>query len=259
MGKDKVECANEVTYIANAGVLLKLHDKKILIDAFSKKVGPLFMCTSTAIREDMIQGVPPFDGIDLLLITHEHEDHFDEESVGRFIQRNHQTVVISNSMVIPRIKNYVQNDMYSRLIELNTKLHHSESICVNGIAIEAISLIHDGKEYEDIRNLAYLIRHGKTILHLGDAAPVKENYISLKFKQQGIDLLIANFPYINRYWGRKIIMDKIKPKKLAIVHLPEQEKDIYGWINATKKSYERIAMEFIPTELLQDAGMTTPI
>jgi L-ascorbate metabolism protein UlaG (beta-lactamase superfamily) len=255
VGKDTLECENEVTYIANAGVLLKLNDKKILIDAFSKKVGT-FMCTSTAIREDMIHGGPPFEGIDLMLITHEHEDHFDEENVGRFMQSHPQTVVVSNSKVISRIKYCVQNQMYSRLIELNPKLHQSESILVNDISIEAIFLSHDGKEYGDVQNLAYLIRHGKTILHLGDAAPVKEAYNSLKFKHVGIDLLIANFPYINRYVGRKIIMDEIKPKKLAIVHLPEEEMDIYGWINASKKSYERIAIEFIPTEFLQETGKT---
>jgi len=244
---------NTVTYISNAGVLLKLNDKKILIDGFCKSIyNPIYKDIPSDICDQITLGVPPFDNIDLMLITHEHPDHFYAESIGEFLKYNLNVFVISTCEVISKIKSLVDYNVYTRLIDLNPALHQREKIKVNGISIQAISMIHDGKEYADVSNLAYLIDYGKTILHLGDAAPSKANFESLNLKKYQIDLLIANFPYVLLSLARRIVQNYINPQKIAIVHLPYQELDKYGWIKATKRSYQRVENEFIKTEFLEN-------
>lgn len=244
---------NTVTYISNAGVLLKLNDKKILIDGFCKSVDPIYKNIPADISDQIIHGIPPFNNIDLMLITHEHEDHFHVESVCAFLQHNPYTVVISTYEVISSIMNLVDSKNYPRLIELKPELHQSEKIQINSISIQAISMIHDGKKYADVNNLAYLIDYGRTILHLGDASP-KANFESLNLLRYSIDLLIANFPYISLFSAREIVKKYINPQKIAIVHFPQQEFDNDGWIKSTKMSYHRVENEFIKTEFLEDPG-----
>lgn len=250
---------NTVTYISNAGVLLKLNDKKILIDGFCKSLSPIYKNIPPDISDQIISGVSPFDNIDLMLITHVHSDHFNLESINELLQRNLNTVVISTHEVISRIKGVIDDKEPPRLIDIDAELHQNKRILVNGISIQAISMIHDGKEYVDVSNLAYLINYGKTILHLGDAAPCKANYESLNLEQCQIDLLIANFPYVSLSLARKIVMKYINPRKIAIVHLPYQELDKFGWIEAAKRSYQRVKNEFIKTIFLEDFKYSTEI
>lgn len=246
---------NTLTYIANAGVLLRINNKKILIDGLCASEIPLFKNTQPDIYEKLIAGVPPYDNIDLMLITHNHSDHFDAEMCGNFLKQSPNTFVIANSDVISRIKDYVCKENWESLIELQPKTYCREKIKVKDIVIEAISMLHDGHNYSDVNNLAFLIECGKKVLHLGDAAFVKENSEALKL-EDGIDLLIANFPWVCLPAARKIIKENIKPQKLAIVHLPNLELDSLGWINSAKKNYERVRDKFMPTELLEDLGLS---
>jgi L-ascorbate metabolism protein UlaG (beta-lactamase superfamily) len=251
--------SKELTYLANAGVLLKLGDKKIVIDGFCASTNPLYKSTPADISEQMILGTPPFDNIDLMLITHEHEDHFDGGSIARFLQHNPNTVVISTCKVIAKIKGLMPSSHGLCLIALNPSLSERKSISANGILVQAMAMLHDGKGYSEVKNLAYLVQYEKTILHLGDAALVKENFVSLELDKEKIDLLIANFPFVGLPSGRKIVTDMIKPQKMVSVHLPHQALDSGGWIEATKKRYERVKEEFIPTEFLEDLNYKIPI
>jgi hypothetical protein len=70
----------EITYSNNAGFLITDADHKILIDAHYKGNA----CTPsmpTRILKQIVAGESPFDGIDLILVTHNHTSHFDAELV----------------------------------------------------------------------------------------------------------------------------------------------------------------------------------
>lgn len=245
---------NTITYVSNAGVLISVNNKKILIDGLCKSDIPIYKNPPAEISKQIIRGIPPFDNIDIMLITHHHSDHFDSNSIGEFLKYNLNTMVVSTHEVISKIKNHIPYTEVSNLIELNPVLHSEEKITVNGINIHTISMTHDGKEYKDIQNFSYLVEHGLKVFHIGDAGPFQENFNTLNLKQRRIDLLIAPFPYIGLPSARKIIKEYINPQKIAIVHFPYKELDGFGWIDATKKSYERVKNDFIITEFLEDIG-----
>lgn len=246
--------ANSITYVSNAGVLVNINEKKILIDGLCNSKLPIYKNPPPKISEKIIRGIPPFDNIDIMLITHYHSDHFDPNSTGEFLKQNPNTIAISTSEVILKIKSHLSYTKATNLIELKPVLHSGENITVNGVSIQAISMIHDGKQYQNIQHYAYLIENGIKILHIGDARPVKENYEALNLKQKRIDLLIATFPYIGLPAARQIIKEYIDPQKIVIVHLPYKELDSFGWIEATKKSYEHVKNDFIKTEFLEEPG-----
>ncbi|KUO60446.1 MAG: hypothetical protein APF84_06195 [Gracilibacter sp. BRH_c7a] len=246
----------DITYVANAGVLLSFDGKKILIDALCDSRLPIYKNTSADICNKIIKGIAPYDNIDLMLITHNHGDHFDAKMIGRFLEQNYDTLVISTDRVVSELRSCIFDPKDPRLIEVNPQLYCAERIRIKGIDIQAISMAHDGKEYSDVKNLAFLIEYGRTILHVGDAAPTKNNYQALKGGQYNIDLLIANFPYVGLPVARQIVKDYIDPGKIAVVHLPIKEHDRFNWIPSTKKSYERVKESFYQTEFLEEVGLT---
>ena len=73
-----------MTFVGNAGFLITINDKKILIDAlFSGFSGDYIL--PREIQDKLALGLPPFDNIDLVLTTHSHGDHFDASLVRRFL------------------------------------------------------------------------------------------------------------------------------------------------------------------------------
>ncbi len=250
----------KITYVSNAGVLIEINDKKILIDALCSFKSPFYKSTPKNIWDQIIKGTPPFDGIDVMLITHHHRDHFDVGGVSEFLDQNPNAVVISTPEVISSIRSHVCDIKDINLITLNFGFHCREKVKVNGVDIESISMIHEGKEYGQTNNLAFLIEYdGVKVLHLGDAAPVRENFEFLNLKEYSINLLIASFPYAGLPGARKIIRDYINPKKICIVHLPHRELDSDGWIDTTKRSYGRVKNNFVQTIFLEDIGGTVSI
>jgi len=184
----------KVTYISNAGILLECNDNKIMIDGFCNSLLPIYKTPLDETKELMISGAKQFENIDALLFTHNHSDHFDAESTVSFLKNNKNTLMLAPLKVVREIKQRFSNIEDKRLINLEDSLEKTQDININGIDIKSISMLHDGKENKDINNLAYLVNMaGKRVLHVGDAKPIKENYMHLDLIHKNVDLLIAIF------------------------------------------------------------------
>jgi len=248
--------SSKLSYVANAGVLQKRPTTKILIGGLGSPEVSSYKATPASSYQQMIEGLPPFNDLDLMLITHHHSDHFDVDRTCELLRHNPQISVVSSNEVISRLQDRLFNPSDYNLIALSPLLHGSQKVIVQGLNIEAISLTHDGKEFGAVTNYAYLIQDELNILHLGDAAAIPENFRGLNLREKEIDLLIASFPYIGLPSARKLVQEYINPQKIVIVHLPKQESDHYGWIAATKKSYERVKDNYIATEFLEQLGQS---
>ena len=47
-------------------------------------------------RDAIERAQPPFDGVDVVLVSHRHLDHFHAESVGRYLANQPQAVLVSS-------------------------------------------------------------------------------------------------------------------------------------------------------------------
>ena len=70
-----------ITYVCNAGFILETGDYKILVDALFQRED---FC-DPQLTPRMRAALPPFDGADLVLVSHKHGDHFDPQIVGEYL------------------------------------------------------------------------------------------------------------------------------------------------------------------------------
>lgn len=75
-----------LNYVANEGVLVSSGDAKVLIDSLFDKPNKEYRAPSSAVLEQIIRGEAPYDGVDLLLVTHNHADHFDPVLAARYLE-----------------------------------------------------------------------------------------------------------------------------------------------------------------------------
>ena len=94
----------QVTYIANQGVLLAAGDTQVLIDGLHRPYQPIYPSLPEREREEIETARPPFDGIDLILVSHVHRDHFHPEAVARHLRHNPKAVLVSSEQVVREIQ-----------------------------------------------------------------------------------------------------------------------------------------------------------
>jgi L-ascorbate metabolism protein UlaG (beta-lactamase superfamily) len=246
---------NSLIYVSNAGVLLNLGGKKILIDALTLPGNDIYKDTEPLIRDKIIQGIPPFDQIDLFLVTHHHRDHFDAESVINCLEYQQGLVLVSTQEVVSRLSAYSGNVSSNRCFALNPTLYGSETMEICGVTLSAFRTLHDGEGYETVQNLMFVLKHGITVVHLGDTAPKAMNFEPFKSMiPESVSVLIANFPYIALPVARKMIQAYINPEKVVVVHFPDPEKPAGTWTEIARKSFERVKSQFAPTIFMEQLG-----
>lgn len=249
-----------INYVCNAGIMAQYQGKKILIDGLCHYRTPIYKNPPNKSIEQITKGLSPFNDIGIMLFTHHHTDHFEPHNTAKVLENNPDTAIISTPETISILEPLISSGRKYNLVTLSPALYSSEYVNVHGINIRAISLTHDGKEYEHVQNLAYLIQiEDKKILHVGDAKPFENNFRNLNLVQEEIDLLLAPFPYVGLPSARQAVKDYIAPKKIAAIHLPNLEYDTGKWIQTTKKSLDRVKNDFIETVFLEEVGTSIQI
>ena len=95
----------EITYIANEGFLIEVGSRKILIDAIFDEPSISFAHVPDEGTLSLIQtSKAPFDGIDLLLVTHAHYDHFSAVPMLEHLEGNPSGVLIGPQQVFDMVR-----------------------------------------------------------------------------------------------------------------------------------------------------------
>ena len=233
-----------VTYIANEGFLLESSGKKVLIDALfgTKDLSFADVPTPKAL-ENLMASKPSFDNVNIVLITHDHVDHFDVDLVITYLDKNLFTELIGTDQVIDRLKtskNYEK--LKDRIHAVTPPFGSSKKLNLNGIDILILRLKHctyyvkdekTGKKIDRHRNKqnnGYIIKLGNyRILHIGDSAmdDFKE-YQDFHLVQEKIDVAFLGSLFWPPYEPRIEMVNKyIQPKHIVLMHLDKGNKEKY--------------------------------
>ena len=229
--------AAKLLYIANEGFLIEIGSKKILIDAlFDDTTMNHCHVPEGETLARMRNSDPPFDDVDLILVTHRHRDHFSPESVLRHLDSDSSSVLIAPPQAIKQLRAYSPAiDKYgSRIREIDLELFESTELTLKGIRLQIHRIRHSeyletdektGKQYnrhQDIENLAYLVEYADVaLLHVGDAVlPLNREY----FEAEPFSKKKLEFVFLEYFdWSdetKEILQLSMKPDHIIFMHLP---------------------------------------
>lgn len=159
----------KVTFIANAGFLIEAGDKKVLIDALLQGWDGYQSLSSVDVLK-METASPPFNDIDLILVTHNHFDHYNPNVVGDHLESNPAAIFLSTS---ESVENLVRYENYAavqdRAIGVRVSQGESLSMIVAGIGVEMMFFSHGSGQPD---NLGMIITIGGfRLFHPGDLNP----------------------------------------------------------------------------------------
>jgi L-ascorbate metabolism protein UlaG (beta-lactamase superfamily) len=154
--------AVSVTAITLDGFAISWGDRRILIDALHRAAA---YGVTPAIETAMREALPPFDA-DLVLVTHEHIDHFIADVVADNLRANPKAVLVSSPVVIDAVRAIFPELEEGRFVALSPTLDRKVQITVAGVRIEAFNSPHG---IPAVLNLAFLLDlGGHLFFHPGD-------------------------------------------------------------------------------------------
>lgn len=210
-----------VTYVANEGVLLEGGGYKILVDAlFGPGIAP-YATIPAEMRPALEGGQPPFDGVDLVLATHYHADHFDAATVLRFLQANGKARFVSTPQAVELLRRLAQGEteVLSRVEAALPAEGERHVVQHRGLEIEVLNLHHGRSRNPPVENLGFLARMGGLKwLHVGDTEVVEDDVRSQDLPGEGIDVaLLPTWFFGSDRWFR-VVEKQIQPRRVVVVH-----------------------------------------
>jgi len=211
--------ANSVTYVANSGFLLRAGGKAILIDALFDGF-PGAYTLPASVREPLLAGHPPFDGIDLILATHDHGDHFSAAAVRRALESNPRAVFVGPAAAVAAL-----TGLGDRARSLEVAEGQRGTLEVNRIRIDAMRLSHGTPPpgRPDIVNLAYLVTAGGVkFFHTGD---IDVNVIPISYLQglgvpdDHVDVAFVPHFLLGLPFPLPFVTEGIRPRFVVASHL----------------------------------------
>ena len=225
-------------YVSNAGIIFNIGNKLIGIDCLCKDSSQLYQDTPMQIREELKP--------DILVFTHEHEDHFCAEYVKEAWEKNPALIIYSTKSVINILREMnMPEDNLSQVAD-------REEIKIDSLHITFMQSIHEGDQYADIKNLTILIKiEDKHLVVTGDAMPCKELFERIAAWSPHIDWLFAPFPYVGLRSTRKLMKEYLDIENIFVLHQPRPEADTQNWVANTTRVCES-ANDGLPVPVFPD-------
>lgn len=212
----------QITYIANEGFLISNNNIKILIDGLFKSKH--YTSPSDSTISKLLYNTAPLDNINYFLVTHDHNDHFNEKLTSEFLQKNPDTKFVStlescNKLNESGLKSTNLTCIYTDIGELK----EISEINSGNFSLSTLRLKHGTSA--DINNLAFIFKiNGFNIMHMGDAFILQSReYIEkINWDNYQIDVLFVGYMDVNQF-VLEILSKTIKPKNLIMMHIHEEE------------------------------------
>jgi len=223
----------EVTYIANEGYMITMGDTKVLIDALPKS--RYYANPSDALAAKVMDGIPPFDRVDCVLVTHDHADHFNAEMTSRLLLHHPAAQLVASSETYSKLT--ADGISGRRNPGINLKMGQHQTLRGDKAEIMVMRLSHGGDT--GISNLAYVVRsNGYTIVHVGDArlSQNEECLRTVDWSSYNVDLLFVEY-FDRDSQTQDIVANMIKPKHAVLMHIPPGEEESVR--NDTEKIHPR--------------------
>ncbi len=223
-----IEKEGIIRYLGNEGVLVSHDDTKIMFDPFFHNAFGQYTLVPESIRNKLFSNLAPYNDIDVIMVTHAHEDHFDANDMLRYLRQNLKVKLLAPAQAVALMKpiegfNSVQERVTSLSLEVGQL---SEPFTVHNLSVEALRIPHAGwpNRATDVEHYVYRVGAAEFpyVMHLGDATEKNQAYEAYKQQLKSRLSQVAFIPY----WlelipeGRSLIRDILNTEHTIGVHVP---------------------------------------
>ena len=211
---DQITSGVTVTYVGNSGFLITTSHKKILIDAVFRGIDHVYTLPDD-IQNSLGLAQPPFDNIDLILVSHSHRDHLDSYLVDQHLQNDPNTIFASQSNIVA-----LSTATTDQIISLDPAPGEPAQMDIDGIHVEALLLSHGEGQPS---NIGFVITVDQIkIFFSGDvdfSQVSYEEFRAYQLPEQKIDIaFVTHYYFTNNSVDQRFIKEGIGAKYYIPMH-----------------------------------------
>jgi L-ascorbate metabolism protein UlaG (beta-lactamase superfamily) len=219
-----------VTYVANEAVLITNGNQKVLFDPFFHQAFGTYQLVPEDTKLAIFNGIPPFDNLTAIIISHAHGDHFAADDVLKYLQKYPNTQLIAPQQAVTELNALSGADQILPQVS-SVKLAFNQgpkTLEVAGLVIDAVRIPHAGwPGRANIENLVFRVTlknqgTSVTVMHMGDADPDDNHYLLYKdhWQKRVTDTALPPYWFYFSAEGRAILSDILNIKKSIGIHVP---------------------------------------
>jgi L-ascorbate metabolism protein UlaG (beta-lactamase superfamily) len=232
-----------LSYVANAGVLVSSGESKVLIDALFDNPNPEYRAPSPDVLEKIMEGAAPYDGIDLVLVTHNHPDHLNPRLAVRYLESVPGPLLLAPADAVAEMRRSASDwaRIEQRIISLDIKVGKKEKRILGKIPVTALRTLHSGGG-ESPMNLMYFFElDGWSVFHEGDSTGKPSDFRGFEEAAGPVDLALVHFWFPLDPGCARYLQEVLEPGHIALTHLPIRlEGDAPGKIEQVRGFYQDI-------------------
>jgi len=216
----------KIIFVGNEGVLVRGARASILVDALFGDGAGQFATTPREVIDAVENGHDPFAGVDLILATHHHEDHFNAQSTVRHMTRN----PASRLLCTPQTASLIEkcgpgsDGLTGRIHVLQPREGVSQVVEIAGARVEAFGLSHGRAGYADVQQFGFVVDAGDgSFVHLGDGIIHERTLDTAGVLDRPIDAGFLPFWYLTYPFGIRLVTDRFRLGRTFGVHVPPSD------------------------------------
>jgi len=225
-----LEPAAKAHYLANAGVLIVSGETKVVFDPLFRNDYGTYRLLPEDMEQALFAGEPPLDGIDAVLISHYHEDHFSPADIIRLLEEQPAIQLYAPVQAVSGMRSIAdasQQEIFDRVTEIALEYKDAPvTIEAGALTIEAVRIPHSGwpEGRLDVENIAYRVTldEATTVLHLGDADTKDVHFAhdAEYWDLRHTDIAFPPYWYFQSEDGRSVLDHRLKATHAVGVHVP---------------------------------------
>lgn len=238
------ELKMDMKYLTNCAVLVTCGTDKLLIDGIFSGRQP-FNLMDEALEREILRGGGDFKGLNHILVTHCHNDHYNGSKILKFLSANRgaKLIVPANARLDQEQLNAAGAAVF-RLEEDPGRL-------------QVLDFGHFAIEYRRIEHLTYkypchycynIVTEDANVLLTADMSFDHLPLLSTFTKRPDSTIFLNHIGLWHRRWRREIM--ELHYLSVYFYHLPDEERDLYGYRTKTIRYWERHKEEFPGGRLL---------
>lgn len=220
------------TYIANEGVLVVDGEMKILFDPlFHESIGR-YLTPSEEQRAAILAGKAPYDGVDVMFVSHAHSDHFAADDANAWMKKNRKARLVAPQQAVDAMREDAgwRETFSERMIPIglafgDEAFQIAMSLPDGLLQADAVRIPHAGwPGRADIQNIVYrvsLSAHA-TVMHMGDADPNDDHYAPYDdvWAARRTDLAFPPYWFFASAETHAILKERLNVATSVGVHVP---------------------------------------
>lgn len=186
----------EIIWFGHSSYLIKIDGKRILVDpVFSCRASPFSFMGPKAFKGTEIVKVEDFKNIDILLITHDHFDHLDYDTVSKI---GAKVVKVVTSLGVGA---HLEKWRFAK--EKIIELAWNEEASIDGLKFTAVSARHfSGRRFKKNQTVwsAFMLKTKTNNLFLGGDSGYGGHFKHIGEKYGPFDLALLECGQYDEYW-----------------------------------------------------------